>query len=358
MDPSGIDQHLRAELPRILGEAPATPIGREDLALRTRYAGARTPTETALISIWEEELAVNGIGIDDEFFALGGDSFAAAAVFAGIADILGVELSISILARHGTIRELAVAIENWCATHPVSPLVTIRVAGSAAPIVVLHGTGGEIHFLRKLRDALDPARALHGLRGRGIVAGETPVGSVAAMAADHLTTLRGAHVASPMALIGSCDGAMVAYEMAQQLTAAGTPPETLVLIDPPRDAAAQAMPDLRVAGANLGLRFRLMRRRARRLMLAPKPHHISRDFIETLTLALSSYRIRPYGGRLLLIVAADRAAGDLAANAWPRLARGPFEHAIAAADHASLVNGDPPPYAPIVARHLTALRGA
>ena len=52
-------------------------------------AAAPTATETALAGIWAEVLQLEGVGVGDNFFQLGGDSIQAAVVVSRVADTLG-----------------------------------------------------------------------------------------------------------------------------------------------------------------------------------------------------------------------------------------------------------------------------
>jgi acyl carrier protein len=57
-------------------------------------------------SIWEAVLAVP-IGVDDDFFALGGQSLAAAQIAARVRDAFGVDLAVTAVFEHPTVAELA-----------------------------------------------------------------------------------------------------------------------------------------------------------------------------------------------------------------------------------------------------------
>jgi len=96
--PSGLRAFLRRALPAfmvpsafmLLDDLPRTSAGKPDLqALAARgveaarsladlpYAPPRTPGEEALAHLWEELLRVERVGIEEDFFALGGDSILA-----------------------------------------------------------------------------------------------------------------------------------------------------------------------------------------------------------------------------------------------------------------------------------------
>ncbi|HWC73022.1 MAG TPA: phosphopantetheine-binding protein, partial [Gemmatimonadales bacterium] len=78
----------------------------------TEGAGPRTETETALAAIWRELLALDQIGIHDDFFDLGGQSLLAAKVLSRIRDAFGVDLPLRNLFEQPTIAGLADIIDQ------------------------------------------------------------------------------------------------------------------------------------------------------------------------------------------------------------------------------------------------------
>lgn len=72
----------------------------------------QSQTERAVASIWREVLGVAVIGIDDDFFDLGGHSLLGTRVFAKIRSHLGVTLGLHLLFEAPTIRQLAAVIDH------------------------------------------------------------------------------------------------------------------------------------------------------------------------------------------------------------------------------------------------------
>ncbi|MBY0278541.1 amino acid adenylation domain-containing protein, partial [Candidatus Binatia bacterium] len=73
---------------------------------RTTYEAPRTPLEERLAAIWAEILGVERVGIDDDFFDLGGDSVLAIRMVARASEA-GIHLSPRHLLDHPTVAELA-----------------------------------------------------------------------------------------------------------------------------------------------------------------------------------------------------------------------------------------------------------
>ncbi len=81
-------------------------------------------TETLLVRIWTEVLGVSPIGIQDDFFELGGDSLIGLKMAARSRD-LGAPVSIDQLFRHRTIRELAAAVEQVQMAEKIPAIVRV-----------------------------------------------------------------------------------------------------------------------------------------------------------------------------------------------------------------------------------------
>jgi len=71
------------------------------------YVAAVTPTEGALVAIWEELLAVSPIGVHDSFFDLGGHSLLATRLINRIRTSMGVEIGIHTLFEASSVARLA-----------------------------------------------------------------------------------------------------------------------------------------------------------------------------------------------------------------------------------------------------------
>jgi amino acid adenylation domain-containing protein len=90
------------------GALPEPPPTRPDLA--TAFVAPRSPVEQAIADIWSDVLRLERVGVEDDFFALGGHSLRAAQVVVRIRDALSVELPLSTMFESPTVAGLAMAI--------------------------------------------------------------------------------------------------------------------------------------------------------------------------------------------------------------------------------------------------------
>jgi amino acid adenylation domain-containing protein len=121
-----ISRYLRERLPAamvpsVLVPLPALPLnssGKVDRAALPRAAAApaaghvapRSPLEASLAAIWERVLGVERVGVEDDFFALGGHSLSATRVLAALREGLSVELPVRSLFEARTVARLAATV--------------------------------------------------------------------------------------------------------------------------------------------------------------------------------------------------------------------------------------------------------
>jgi thioesterase domain-containing protein len=183
-----------------------------------------------LIEIWEDLLGVNPIGIQDDFFALGGNSLLALRMFARIEALCGKTPRPAALFQQADIEHLAnELLTSEGAESP--PILNIQESGAKTPFFYLHGdlTGGG-YYTMKLSRRLGKEQPFYALPPVDVNAVEG-LPSIEEMAAMHVTAIRSVRPHGPYIIGGFCLGGLIAYEVAQQLEAAGERVERLVIID-------------------------------------------------------------------------------------------------------------------------------
>ncbi len=202
-----------------------------------------TRTEEVLTRIWCKALGCQEIGLNDNFFELGGDSLTAITVLTKVEQALGQRLSLSSLIQAPTIQEFSalfpkmeeveeVKVQNREVAPPRwKSLVAIQPSGSRLPFFCFHGAGGNILIYKKLSEYLGADQPFYGLEAQGLD-GVTPIPeTVEEMAALYLKEIRAVRPHGPYLLGGYCMGGAIAYEAAQQLTAAGEEVALVALFD-------------------------------------------------------------------------------------------------------------------------------
>jgi amino acid adenylation domain-containing protein/non-ribosomal peptide synthase protein (TIGR01720 family) len=206
---------------------------RASLAGQGELVSPSTPTETALVTLWEDLLAVRPIGVTDNFFELGGHSLLALRLIAQVQKTFGQALSLAVLFEQPTVSHLAASLDALIASGTKrSPLVLLR-AGSepeTPPFFCVHPGSGHVFCYRELAQRLDGRRAFYALEDPALW-GETPFTRLEDMAASYLAAIRAVQPQGPYYLGGWSFGGLVAYEMARQLAAVGETTAQIILLD-------------------------------------------------------------------------------------------------------------------------------
>jgi aspartate racemase len=184
-----------------------------------------------LTKVWEKILAIQPIGIHDNFFDLGGDSLLAVRLFVEIGKICRRNLPLATLVRHPTIAQLATVIqqEDWIPSW--SSLVPIQESGSRMPFFCVHAVGGNVLNYFELSRRLGREQPFYALQARGLDGRASPCTSIEEMAAHYIREIRTCQRTGPYFLGGESFGGIVAFEMAQQLRGQGEATALLVLLD-------------------------------------------------------------------------------------------------------------------------------
>lgn len=241
------------------------------------------------------------IGKDDDFFDLGGDSLTGETLLAGIERDFGISLPLSILLESSTSRSLADAITAKKKAALPTILFTASDAGASSPLFCIHGSNGTAGFARKIRDVM-PDRPIYALRWLGLLPGEVPLISVPEMARSYIREIRRVRPAGPYHIFGQCETANVAYEVAQQLSAAGERVETVTLGDPVRLKRRSG-----IRRFYYWLIGRRAIRTARRFPQMSGDERWQKVAAPALMAARKTYEARPYPGRVLIVAASDKA---------------------------------------------------
>jgi thioesterase domain-containing protein/acyl carrier protein len=190
----------------------------------------RNTIEKKLVELWESILDVRPIGITDNFFDLGGNSYLAMQMFSDIEKIFNKELPVSIILQEGTIENLAALLSsNNHTINMSSSLVAIQSFGSKQPLFCIHGGGGEVLIYRYLAVELGNDQPLFGLRYPNSENNEKI--TVESLADIYVKEIIKIQPNGPYSLLGFCIGGAIAYEIAQKLIQIGEEVSLLAILN-------------------------------------------------------------------------------------------------------------------------------
>ncbi|MFL6197022.1 MAG: non-ribosomal peptide synthetase, partial [Thermoanaerobaculia bacterium] len=249
---------LRSRLPdymvpgsfRFLESLPLSPTGKVDRgALRrldlapdpgTDRMEARDTLELELLRIWQETLGVPRLGVRDDFFESGGHSLLAVRLVEQVRQRFGRDLQLAVLFQGGTVEAMAALLREE-SQEAASCLVPIQPAGARPPFFCVHPAGGDVLGFAALARSLGPDQPFYGLQSRGLAGDGEPLTRIEDMAARYLEEVRRVQPEGPYRLGGWSLGALIAFEMARQLQAAGEEVSLLAVLDSSPEIAGSGL---------------------------------------------------------------------------------------------------------------------
>ncbi|MBK8021010.1 MAG: amino acid adenylation domain-containing protein [Chloroflexi bacterium] len=232
----------------------------------------RTPTEAAIAAIWSDLLDVEVVSIDDDFFDLGGHSLLAMRVISQINRRLKSKLSVPDLLQYPTVEALARQADPESARliANAADATTGEKPSSHSPHVVPIQTTGRhpifwgvtraqlgVFAYHDLSKRMGPDYPIYALRTPGLDGEMAPFDDIPALASYYLLQIRKIQATGPYVLGGYSVAGLIAFEMAQQLVAAGEDVALLVLFD---TAYYDESTNIVLSSQRRALRRRLLRR--------------------------------------------------------------------------------------------------
>ncbi|MEN3586571.1 amino acid adenylation domain-containing protein, partial [Streptomyces sp. ZYX-F-203] len=224
----------------LLDALPSTGNGKLDRRAlpEPEYGGhGRAPAgepELTLAGLFESVLGVDGIGVDDSFFALGGHSFSAARLVgrirAALPDTFG-GLTLPEFFRGPTVAGLA-ARGTGDGQEASELLLPLSASGTREPLFCVHPVTGLAWCYAGLASDL-PDRPVYGLQVRrpGAPEGARPPADLAALVTDYLDRVREVQPHGPYHLLGWSLGGNIAHALACRLREEGEEVALLALLD-------------------------------------------------------------------------------------------------------------------------------
>ncbi len=360
--------YMRPQHVTVLPSLPKTPNGKIDRralpppaeeaqAVSRRRLPPRDDLERMLCGQWQRLLQREAVGVEDDFFELGGYSLLAVRMFTEWQRRYGIDLPLATLIERPTIAGLAEVLREAGVGQkgdgaPVDAgarpswraLVTLRKGEAGTPLFLFHAVGGNVLNYRALADALEPGQPVLGLQSHGLDGAGAPLESIDAMADAYVREMIEVHPDGDFLLAGGSMGGIVALEVARRLRAAGRGVAMLAMFDTygpgsrgMRDWRLRLRGLLPLEGDALGrilqrarLRFVRLPLHRLRARLSRRPPPLPQDLrilaVEKANFrALAAYRPRPYDGPLLLLRTRVREGEGAADMGWGRWIGGGVE---------------------------------
>ncbi|QQZ16711.1 amino acid adenylation domain-containing protein [Rhodococcus sp. 21391] len=372
LDTSAVLAHARARLAphmvpatvTVLDAVPVTANGKLDraalpepdfTAVRAAYRAPRNATEEVVAAAFAEGLGLDRVGLDDNYFTLGGTSLTATSVIARIAESSARAVPVQWIFTHPTPEALAhmiatAPVDSWAedaADRSLDVLLPLRTTGTGNPVFCIHPAIGLAWCFTGLVQYLGD-RPVYGLQAPALTDPDVRVDSLEDLAARYVQRIRSVQPDGPYHLVGYSVGGQIAHEMAVQLTGVGEEVATLAMLDThlaegfghttekPTVAALLAelgavVPGNENAAATTDRAVEVLRRTGGLFagVTVDDLDSVHRVFTQTVDLALAHRPSTPSGLDLLYFGAADSVDASTGVSAWrPHISGEILEHAV------------------------------
>lgn len=199
-------------------------LARERQAARPAYRAPAAGVEQLLAALWEELLAARNIGLDDDFFALGGHSLLVVQLVYRIQQVFGITVPVATVFQHSRLAALAAAL----ALDDERRLVSLR-AGEGACHLLCCDPGDALQYYLPLVQGL-PA----GVSAWGLVlpVAETPATTgLSELARCYAQEILDRDLQGAVWLCGWSMGGLLALETARCLEHLGAAVAGVIILD-------------------------------------------------------------------------------------------------------------------------------
>ncbi len=349
--------HLAASLPEYM--VPAAYVALESMPLNANgkldrktlpapssdafglpdYEPPQGKTEEKLAQFWAEALKLDRVGREDNFFDLGGHSLLAMDLASRINASFKTSLPLSTVFHAPTIATLAEVLEQQRTPPQWYSLVPNQPEGSRPPLFCIEVVGGEFF---KYIGADQPVYSLR--FGIG-----SPRGSVLRLpkiedlAAHYIREIQMVQPKGPYFLVGYSWGGLVAYEIAQQLTAQGEVVDLVTMVDtlfpnsprktPVERSTSQKFIERMKYKVKTRVTIENSKSKLKKMIYGSTYYRPDAFDLETVHTVMRSYHARPYSGRVFFFNATEDLEG------WKRLVGPGLEVEEIICDHHGLMRG-------------------
>ncbi len=238
---SQLRTHLKTKLPDymvpahfvVLDFLPLTPNGKIDRKALPPLDSARTElperslprnqTEEQLATIWQTVLERQQIGVNDNFFEVGGHSLLAVRLLVEIENAFAKKIPLVSLFQNATIEGLGELLSGDVSSDSWPTLVEIQKGAGRPPLFCVSMPNVNALGYVALARHLGADQPVYGLQAQypEDLQGEHSQMAVDELATEYLEAIRAAAPHGPYQLVGMCRGAHIAFEMARRLRAQG-----------------------------------------------------------------------------------------------------------------------------------------
>lgn len=204
-------------------ESSSTPLPEPDREAEPGLPKFRRPEEDPeflLRGIWERIFDYAPIGLDDNFFTIGGNSVLAIGVYAQIERHTGIQVPAEALIVAPTIATLADLLRELGWTRRWDHLVLLQPSVAEKPsLFCVHSLGGHANLYSQLGFHIGRHRSVYGLKAANLK--ELGEETYEELASRYAAEIVEAQPEGPYHLAGHCTGSVLALAIAHELETEG-----------------------------------------------------------------------------------------------------------------------------------------
>jgi acyl-CoA synthetase (AMP-forming)/AMP-acid ligase II/thioesterase domain-containing protein/aryl carrier-like protein len=201
------------------------------------YSAPRGRFEDDVARLWASTLGVERVGVEDDFFSLGGDSILGAEMIARVAEQYGRTLPLATLMWAPTLGAFTALLEEGTWDED-SRIVPVQVTGSRSPLFVTHGLYDDVLNIAVLKRTLGADQPLYAVRA---LADRLDYRSVEEMAGDYFREIQQVQPSGPYLFASMCSGSAIVIELARHAHASGEQVGLAAVIDPRSDVGHRSL---------------------------------------------------------------------------------------------------------------------
>ncbi|WP_330178910.1 amino acid adenylation domain-containing protein [Nocardia sp. NBC_01503] len=202
---------------------------------RRPYRAPRTDAERALTESFGTVLAAERIGVDDNFFEVGGNSMAAVQLVTLVRERTGNPMPLQWMFLDPTPAALARRLTEAAEQPEVEPslrvLLPMRPMGDGPALFCIHPAVGLAWCYGGLVQYVDRAHPVYGLQSPGVVDGGTADRTIGDLAVRYIEEMRRVQPEGPYHLLGYSAGGPIAHAIAVELRRRGADVGSLIMMD-------------------------------------------------------------------------------------------------------------------------------
>jgi amino acid adenylation domain-containing protein/FkbM family methyltransferase len=231
----------------LLTRLPLTPSGKvdrnalpePDIRPDKGYAAPTSDNERQIARVWQEVLGLEKVGINDDFFRLGGHSLKATTVISNINRLFGIRVPLVEMFKTPTIRGMAQYIEREgtspetaAAARADKGLVLLKKKSAhAGNLFFIHDGSGEVEGYSEFIQRLTLEFNYWGIRADRLEDYAPRQVSIEEVAAKYIEKIKGIQPDGPYNIAGWSMGGTIAFEIVKQMEQRGDSIASFAMID-------------------------------------------------------------------------------------------------------------------------------